>query len=539
MSATIHIEGLTISVGGRTLLSESDATFPAGKVTLIVGPSGAGKTVLMRVLAGLLRPGESGFELGGRVRLGEEEILGGGASSATAVGIVFQNFALFDELSPVENIRFARDHRVSLNGGTSPPSETATETKGPSVASTDSTPEALLSEFSIPAGTPVSALSGGQKQRLAIARTLAYNPPVILYDEPTSGLDPGNAQRVAQRIRATGQAHGKTTVVVTHDYPILAPIADTVYFLDADAQTLRALEEPDVEKLAELTLAVRGTAAPGPPVPPSLAQRALTTISNALESTGGVLEKALTLIAYLLPLWRSAHWGLRYLWHYFGLIASPSSCLYFGAAGLIAGFVSTHFVFEFLPHRQYTEPLLIDELLTGLGFAQYRILLPVLLTVLLAARCAAAAASDVGSRVYAHQLDALRSMGVSPPRYLLTNILYAFLIATPLLVGIGFVAAKYTSLAVFVYNFPEHGAHYWDGHFHRDLRVPGEFLYWGSGWLLGKVLLAGLGVGAIAYFIGVSPKSSAVEVSRGITTTIIAATLYVLLVHFAFAFLEF
>ena len=261
--------------------------------------------------------------------------------------------------------------------------------------------------------------------------------------------------------------------------------------------------------------------------------------SALLEKTGKAAEEALRTIIGLIPLWKSPRWGLRYLRHYLGLVASPSSWLYFGASGVIAGFVSTHFVFKFLPHKNYTEPLLSDELLNGLGFALYRILVPVLLTILLAARCGAAVASDVGNRVYNHQIDAMRSMGAQPRRYLFTNILYAFLLGTPFLIGIGFLAARYTSLVVYTYNYPEKGPNYWDGNFHRDLRIPGQLFYRGTLWLVLKVLVAGLGVGAIAYHVGRWPKASGVEVSKGVTTAIIFATLFVLGVHFAFAFLEF
>ena len=94
--------------------------------------------------------------------------------------------------------------------------------------------------------------------------------------------------------------------------------------------------------------------------------------------------------------------------------------------------------------------------------------MPVLLTILIAARCGAAVASDVGNRVYGHQIDAMRSLGARPSRYLLTGILYAFLLGTPLLVGVGFLSARYTSLAVYAYNYPDKGPDYWDGKFTRE-----------------------------------------------------------------------
>jgi ABC-type transporter Mla maintaining outer membrane lipid asymmetry permease subunit MlaE len=277
--------------------------------------------------------------------------------------------------------------------------------------------------------------------------------------------------------------------------------------------------------------------APPPPVP--LAARAGRWLLDLLEGIGSGIEKGILSAASLVPAWRSVRWGLRYLVHYIGLVASPSSWLYFGAAGLIAGFVSTHFVYKFLPHKNYTEPLISDEILNGLGFALYRILVPVLLTILIAARCGAAVASDVGNRVYHHQVDAMRSMGASPSRYLLTGILWAFLVGTPLLVGIGFLAARTTSLAVFVHGFPEKGPDFWDRNFHMDLRIPEEPFYRGTHWLLAKLLVCGLGIGVIAYHVGISEKTSGVQVSRGITKTIIGATIFVLVVHFIFAFLEF
>ena len=114
-----------------------------------------------------------------------------------------------------------------------------------------------------------------------------------------------------------------------------------------------------------------------------LSRRFLASTARFLETSGATLERAIALpVLLFIPLWRSPRWALRFFLHYLGLVASPSSCLYFGASGLIAGFVSTHFAFKFLPHKSYTEPLIADELLNGLGFALYRILVPVLLTIL-------------------------------------------------------------------------------------------------------------------------------------------------------------
>lgn len=510
LECAVRLVGLTIAVAGRTLLEKVDAEFPRGGTTLIVGASGAGKTVLLKVLAGL--EDRTAVHTWGRV-----EFLERAPRRRRRVGIVFQNFALFDELGAAANIAFARDHGPGR--------------AGPS-------PEEWLREFRVPGGHPVRYLSGGQQQRLAIARTLAYDPPIIIYDEPTSGLDPVNAERVADWIRTTTERHGKTSVVVSHDWAKLAPIAARVFLLDPETRTLSDVTGVDTAELeARLRRADRSHETPAKR--PSTLGRMSRALVRPADGTGRAVEACLHTVARLFPAWRSPRWGLRYLLHYLLLIASPSAWVYFAFAGVITGFVSTYFTFELLPHRNITEPLIADELLQGLGTVLYRSVVPVLATILMAARSGAAIASDVGQRSYGHQLDSMRSFGVRPASYLLTTILFAFLIASPLLVGAAFLAAKLTSLVVFVHNHPEHGAFFWDRNFHHDLRVGGKVLYFGSIWLLAKVLLCGLGIGSIAFHVGARRKSSGVDVSRGITATIIWATIFVLVVHFAFAFYEF
>jgi len=521
----IAIDDLTVVAGERTLLQNAGARFESGKIHLIVGASGAGKSVFLGILAGLIEKGHASIDITGAVSIDGKDRFS--TDRNINVGIVFQSYALFDELSASANVQFGLDHRRSIGDDKTSPRE-------------------FLEDLGVPSNVTPHLLSGGQKQRLAVARTLAFDPEIVVYDEPTSGLDPVNAQRVARRIQDTHRQHGKTTIIVTHDYKHLAAVADGVVLLDHHARQLRHLEHAafnasgDHPEIARLI----GTGATPPPdapakAPPRIGGQILARLGDFFASTCKVAEAAVLCLLAVLPLWRSARWGLRYLWHYIVQLASPTAFAYFGAAGLIAGLVATHFTFKFLPFKAYTEPLITEDLLQGLGFALYRIVIPVLLTVLLAARGGAAIAADVGSRVYSRQIDAMRSFGARPRSYLLTNILYATVLTTPVLIGVGFLVARFTSLVVFSYNYPQHDALFWDGHFHRGLIEPGSAFYKGTGWTLIKVLACGLGVGAISYFQGMRAKSSAVEVSRGITRTIIWATLFVLLVHFAFAFIEF
>ena len=229
----VELHNLTLRAGHRVLLENGHAEFEPGEVTLVVGPSGAGKSLLLRVIAGLLDPNEEAIAASGSVTFDGREVLNN--RSSPPVGVVFQSFALFDELSPLDNVRFARAHRVEP-----PPGSEGTLTV-----------EGLLGELDVPRNVRTSALSGGQRQRLALARTLAYDPEVILYDEPTSGLDGATATRVATLIQGTHATHPKTSILVTHDYESLAPIADRIYLLDPETRTLRRIDRDDWSRLRE------------------------------------------------------------------------------------------------------------------------------------------------------------------------------------------------------------------------------------------------------------------------------------------------
>jgi ABC-type transporter Mla maintaining outer membrane lipid asymmetry ATPase subunit MlaF/ABC-type transporter Mla maintaining outer membrane lipid asymmetry permease subunit MlaE len=524
-AAVIELRGVSIIAGGRVLLGDATVRFRPGGITLIVGCSGVGKSLLLRVLAGLHRPGDRGVEVTGEVAI--HRALPGtvesGAQPRATVGVVFQHFALFDEWKPLDNVRFAFAHRRR-------PDPQALR------------PEALLDELRVPAYVPTALLSGGQRQRLAIARTLAYDPDVILYDEPTSGLDAATAAQVAALIQSTHEAHGKTSLVVTHDFESLAPIADEIYLLDAQTQSLLAIPKEDWPNLREhLEPPALDASAPGARNGgwPLWLQRQGGRLADFFVATSRAAEAAILLPGRLVPLWKSPVWGLRRLLHYLGLVAGPTAWLYIAIAGAILGFVTTYFTFRFLPYALYTEPLLIEDLLAAMGFALYRVLAPILICILIAARCGAAVASDVGGQSYGRQLDALRTFGAAPQSYLLTNILYAFLLGAPLLLGIGYAIATAVSAVVFTATHPERGPEFWELHYHARLRLPGEWAFAGTGWLLAKTLLCAVGIGAIAYHRGAARKNSPRDVSMGVTSTVLWATLYVLVVHFAFAFFEF
>lgn len=513
-AAKIEICDLHVIAGERTLLENANATFDPNEITLIVGPSGVGKSILLKLVAGLTS------DFGGSIEFDGTVSINGKPARCGEAGVVFQSFALFDELTPIDNLKFAK-----ANGGR----------QASSVA-----PKELLSELNVPTRVPTSRLSGGQRQRLAIARTLIYNPSAILYDEPTSGLDPLTGKQVAELIRRTHEQYGKTSVIVTHDYHSLLPIADKVYLLDPTQKKLVEVAKDQwptlPEKLKPMASKVRveeeGTEL-------KLFDRLATGAKRFFESTTDSFVSLLVGIVSLLPVWKSPVWGLRSLVHFVRMVTGPTAILYLMASGFISGFVTTYFTFKFLPFTDYTKPLLMEDLLTALGFATYRIFVPVLSCVLIAARCGAAVTSDVGGRQYGNQVDALRTFGARPNFLLLTPILWSFLVGTPVLTFAAYYVARYTSLTTFLMTHPEQGPEFWHQYSMRGLEVHGHFFYKGFSWLIAKLLVSGFGTAVIAYFNGVSPKYSSTDVSRSVTSTILWATLYVLVVHFLFSLFEF
>ncbi|MHC5229501.1 amino acid ABC transporter ATP-binding protein [Enterococcus sp. LJL99] len=203
----LEIKNLSKSFDGRKIIDQLNLSINDGEILSIVGPSGGGKTTLLRCLAGL-ETTDSGELLIDSKPFNPVEM----DNADQIVGIVFQDFQLFPHLSVLDNVTLAPILALKQ-------SKEASETEA----------KELLDKLGLNGKEHLFPyqLSGGQKQRVALARALAMKPKVLGYDEPTSALDPELRQQVEELIFGL-KTQGMTQIIVTHDLTFAENIADSI-----------------------------------------------------------------------------------------------------------------------------------------------------------------------------------------------------------------------------------------------------------------------------------------------------------------------
>ena len=210
----IEVQHIYKSFGNKEVLKDISTTFEDGKTNLIIGQSGAGKTVLMRTLVGLLEPTKGEVLYDGRnfVSMSKKDKI----LMRREMGMIFQGAALFDSLSVIENVRFPLDmfsnmtfrerqqraqeclDRVNLTG---------VENKYP------------------------GEISGGMQKRVAIARAVVMNPKYLFCDEPNSGLDPKTSLVIDDLLSSITKEYHITTIINTHDMNSVMGIGENIIFI--------------------------------------------------------------------------------------------------------------------------------------------------------------------------------------------------------------------------------------------------------------------------------------------------------------------
>ena len=196
----IEFRGITKAFDEKVVYTGLDLSIEKGETITIIGGSGSGKSVLLKLLIGLMKPDEGSIMIDGVdiVPLSEGELF----SVRKRIGMLFQGGALFDSITVGENVAYG----LTMHRGLS-----EEEIREKVKKCLD-----MVGLSGIEAMMPAD-LSGGMKKRVALARAIAYDPEIILYDEPTTGLDPTNSNRINNLIVEMQELLKVTSIVVTHD----------------------------------------------------------------------------------------------------------------------------------------------------------------------------------------------------------------------------------------------------------------------------------------------------------------------------------
>ena len=213
-STLVRIRGLTTVLNGKTLFDQMDVDIPRGKVTAIMGPSGTGKTTMLKHMTGQMRADAGTIVVNGQnvPDLSREQLY----KLREGIGYLFQNSALLTDFDVFENVAFPLRQHTRL-------------------------PEVLIRNLVLlklqavglrgAARLLPSELSGGMARRVALARAIVFDPMLILYDEPFVGLDPVALNQVLKLIRTLNHTLGITSVLVAHELEAVKQVADHVLLI--------------------------------------------------------------------------------------------------------------------------------------------------------------------------------------------------------------------------------------------------------------------------------------------------------------------
>jgi putative ABC transport system ATP-binding protein len=525
---SVAIENLEVRLGADTLRLQAPVELQAGRLYVLWGPSGSGKSSFVRALLGLGELAAPRVQVRGEVKLTdglgvEHELWAGetyspGVRSQIAYLPQSEKLGFIDGLSTLENVRLF---------------------SGLSHADAETNADRLAARFhlmSLP--KKVSHASGGERMRLSAVRALLKRgenepaPALVIADEPTAGLDAIAAKSLARELADYARRKDSVVVVITHDPHVFTGQEPPEVDRAAGAKVVHILEclvndeglAPVGQEIGELRIEA------GRPVNPIVAA-AKNRLTESMNMLGGAV---LSPFAFL--------WGLArirrplFVLKKLALDAlSPGTHLFSWLGSLLIGGTVAYFIFEQLPRPELVEPLLLQEILQATGHTLVRVVLPLGAAALITGKLGAAQAARLSSGVRSGMLETLalarwpvESFGLVPA--VLAQIV-AIALATTLAVYSG------VALAALIYVAGHEGAS-----LGLALNLMSDGLSDAPKWfefLLAKVLLSGFIGGSLAAMFGLTPATSEDDVAKAVHRTLLWGILAVITTQCALIVWEF
>ncbi|MBZ0136621.1 MAG: ABC transporter permease [Planctomycetes bacterium] len=528
LGASLKVESLEVRLGADALRLQKPVTLEAGRLYVLWGPSGSGKSSFVRALLGLGELASPRVKVSGEVELKDAlgiahdvwsgESYNPGARNQIAYLPQSEKLGFIDGLSTLENLRlFSGLNRESAG------------THADRLA-------ARFHLMSLP--SRVSHASGGERMRLSAVRALLKRgenepaPALVIADEPTAGLDAVAAKSLARELTDYARRKESVVIVITHDPHVFTGQEPPEVDRAGGAKVVHILEckvgidglAPVEREVGELRIEA------GRPVNPMVAA-AKSKLAEGMNMLGGAVLSPLAFVWGLLRIRRP----LFVLKKVLGDGLNPGSQLFSFLGSLLIGGTVAYFIFEQLPRPELVEPLLLQEILQATGHTLVRVVLPLGAAALIAGKLGAAQAARLSSGVRSGMLETLALGRWSVESFGLVPAVLAQVVAIS--IATTFAVVSGITLSALIYVAGHEGASLGLA---LDLMVDGldKAPMWFE-FLVAKIAVSGFIGGALAAMFGMTPATSEDDVARAVHRTLLWGILAVIAAQCALIVWEF
>ncbi len=503
----IRLSNLNKSFNHNSILNDINLEINQGESVVILGESGCGKSVLLKLLLGFEHPDS------GSIRVCGKKINKDSNKNLEIIrkyfAVVFQNSAIFDSLSIKENVLISEIVNKKLIKSDS-------DQKVYYLGLMKSVGLDSLEEDKKP-----SELSGGMKKRLAIARALASEADIFIYDEPTTGLDPITGEKISDLIRNINDKNPeKNSIVVTHDYYCATKVADIIYYLDKNSgKIIQLLTKKQLNKFRMIDKKIIYLRKK---IDEFHTESNKCLKKNCNNSAGkNKFEPAITFLERIGNLFFLLfRFGLPYRFKdvskKFVTLGIQSLPLIIIIGFFIGMLITLQFYTGVESFKQFADlkiPKTISENLLIL-FS------PILTGLLLSGKVGTLITSEIGSKNYLEQINALKSLSICPERFLLAPIYFSLLISVPVLVFTFSLSGIIGGFVVWI-SFGESGQYY------SVISLEGVLLSDLLFVLIKSMIIASL-ISLISYQLGIEKKTSTEDVSSSTTEAFIYCSIFII-----------